>query len=530
MLERVVERWLIEANERSLEGPFAQLLASEGHHVIHLSRHGPFEQGKDLLTVSPSGTPCAFQLKAPGNRLTLRQWEGFLPQINRLVEVPIVHPSLDSAAPREVFLVVNGDLDEEVREEISRRNEDWLRRGHPTLGIVVRGQILSRLLALHTPFWPQRLSTERDLLQLYLADGTAPIKKRALSAFLHSVAGDGPLTNAQARRALSNTALLTAYACSPHERASNHVAVHEGWLTYFGFLAALVERLDLSEDIYDQQLALCLDACLHCLDLLAEELATRSSLVEGNALVDTPFYGPRVTWLMALLAARELVLRHLDPAHATEAFIEGSISQTLPRLSLWGEAAIPQFLAIAWFLDSAAHAEGSASIIIRTLATVVAANAGPTAEGLADPYHDIPDVLGHRLGTQGDLEWEAFAHRSFSMKLLVHLAARRNCRPQLSQLWREISQISFTEFTPQTPYDFALPNTERGVTDISFPSTPQSWQQLVAEAVDAGAPVLPRVFHSRPGWLLLYLIAFPHRLTSAVARFLDDQVVSLSRQ
>lgn len=75
MFERVVENWLIRVNERSLEVPFAQLLAGEGYQVVHLSRHGPFEEGKDILAIARDGVPCAFQLKgAPNGKITQRYW------------------------------------------------------------------------------------------------------------------------------------------------------------------------------------------------------------------------------------------------------------------------------------------------------------------------------------------------------------------------------------------------------------------------------------------------------------------------
>jgi hypothetical protein len=151
MLERIVENWLTKVNERSLEIPFCQLLTAEGYEVVHLSRHGPHEQGKDILAINPNGTPCAFQLKGSGGRITQRAWaEDYVGQVTRLVEIPIQHPSIDPTVPRRVFFVTNGELDEEVRREISDRNQDWKRREHPQLETIVRGQLLTRLLNLTT--------------------------------------------------------------------------------------------------------------------------------------------------------------------------------------------------------------------------------------------------------------------------------------------------------------------------------------------------------------------------------------------
>ena len=105
MIERVIENWLTRANERSLEVPFAQLLTGEGYQVVHLSRHGPSEEGKDILAIDPTGTPCAFQLKSipDGGKFTQNLWEKELGQIIRLVEIPIQHPSIDPGLYRRVY-------------------------------------------------------------------------------------------------------------------------------------------------------------------------------------------------------------------------------------------------------------------------------------------------------------------------------------------------------------------------------------------------------------------------------------------
>jgi hypothetical protein len=45
VIERVIENWLTNANERSYQLAFCQLLASEGESVVYVSPHGSLEQG-----------------------------------------------------------------------------------------------------------------------------------------------------------------------------------------------------------------------------------------------------------------------------------------------------------------------------------------------------------------------------------------------------------------------------------------------------------------------------------------------------
>ena len=63
MIERVVENWLTRVSERQYQFPFCQVLVSKGFRVLHLSSHGPQEQGKDIIAVDANGQPVCFQLK-----------------------------------------------------------------------------------------------------------------------------------------------------------------------------------------------------------------------------------------------------------------------------------------------------------------------------------------------------------------------------------------------------------------------------------------------------------------------------------
>ena len=68
MLEKIIENWLDNASERSFEKPFCYMLSAEGHTIIHSTRHTAMELGKDIITVAPDGTPCAYQLKHEAKR------------------------------------------------------------------------------------------------------------------------------------------------------------------------------------------------------------------------------------------------------------------------------------------------------------------------------------------------------------------------------------------------------------------------------------------------------------------------------
>lgn len=72
MLDRVVENWLDNTTERLFQQPYCYMLSADGHTIIHSTRHSAMELGKDIITIAPDGTPCAYQLKT-GN-ISLRKW------------------------------------------------------------------------------------------------------------------------------------------------------------------------------------------------------------------------------------------------------------------------------------------------------------------------------------------------------------------------------------------------------------------------------------------------------------------------
>ena len=113
MLERVIENWLDKATERSFQQPYCYMLSAEGHTIIHLTRTLCYGMGKDIITIAPDGTPCAFQLKA-GN-ISLAKWRTEVsPQIDDLVVGQINHPSVDNSKHHRSYLVTNGNIVEEV--------------------------------------------------------------------------------------------------------------------------------------------------------------------------------------------------------------------------------------------------------------------------------------------------------------------------------------------------------------------------------------------------------------------------------
>ena len=177
MQERLIEHWLDSIGERGYQAAFVQMLAGEGHTVVHSTRHSPIEFGKDVISVDADGVPCAFQLKGnPGARLTLTQWREIMPQITELVEQPIVYPGIPDT-PHKCFIVTNGEVDEEVQRAVDDLNRGYERRKlHPNqrVFVVSRGTLLKWTNKHAGDYWPDDFSVHEKLIKMYNVDGREP--------------------------------------------------------------------------------------------------------------------------------------------------------------------------------------------------------------------------------------------------------------------------------------------------------------------------------------------------------------------
>ena len=113
VLERLVENWLTRANEREYQFPFCQALVSKGYRVLHLSAHGPQEQGKDIIAIDRTGRPVGYQLKT--GDLDTTAYRAIAGEVAELVELPIRYPGVRSDGRYRCVLVTNGSLTDPVR-------------------------------------------------------------------------------------------------------------------------------------------------------------------------------------------------------------------------------------------------------------------------------------------------------------------------------------------------------------------------------------------------------------------------------
>jgi hypothetical protein len=513
---------LINVNEKSFQTPFCQLLLSEGYTVVHLSRHGSFEEGKDILAIDPDGIPCAFQLKGSnGRKMSQNEWGKYVEQIVRLVEIPIDHPSIDKNLKRNVSFVLNGELEEEVRVEITKRNADWKSRKCPELDTILLGELIERFSKMYTEIWPIRLSSEKDLLELYLNDGRGYLDKNKFSDFFEKINSNNKKSKKiEIQRFLAGSSLYCSIALSPYERTHNHIALIEGWTIFLAFLISVVEENNLRKKYWTKTVEIIEESVIQSLENLYQEVIDRKYLTTGNVLVDGPFYRGRITWIISLLSTYYFLIKKANDENRIKEKFELFLLENFKYIFLWGEYAIPQLLSIVWVLYALGREYRSNQLIYLIFKGVQEKTTNNF--GFAPPYHSLGEIILNEAMLSNSLKEFKVSGRSYSLKSLIHLLIKKEFRGVLAENWKQLSKIQLVEFIPKDSINFCRWHSEFGVLNESFPNSLQSWKELQSQANSINLEIIPKYFVGKPEFLLLFLIVFPHRINSDVVKFLQN--------
>ncbi len=528
MIAKLLENWLDSTSERSYQASFVQMLGAQGYRVLHSTRHCALEYGKDVFAIAPDGVPCAYQLKGdPGGRLGLSHFRAEIqPQLVQLISQPIVFPGIPAGIPHRSYLVSNGYFEEEVHRAV-----DDLNRG-PYLSkveLIGRGQLLDWAKQHGASLWPSEMANVRELLEVFLHDGRDLLPLPRLASILEEVLAlrmnDKPLKMAGMQRSAPSAALLTGIATHHFAMAENHFAVASAWCLTAVSIISSCERSELTlSGTAKEGVALAESAIKDSLVALWDEAQAHPHLVEGNALADPELYRWRYTVLCGLFSA----LWFFPGDSAEDAKRRVAISEWLKRrhehLDLWGESAIPCFLAFLLFLRRADATMRPDYELAALLEFVVTANQRQSNHALPDPYYGFEDVARSRYGLQvskesADLQEETFAGSSFTSELLLHLVVRAKLKSPCRLNWPNFNRLGHKRFIPAASWQYCLLDCDDGIEKTRQYPSEYRWEILCEEAAMESCDYLPSELATRPHLLLLWLIIAPHRLTSDIGRF-----------
>lgn len=534
MIERIVENWLTSVKERSYQIPFSQILLLEGYTVVHVSKHGPMEQGKDIIARSPDGVPCAYQLKS--GDINLDTWREIKSQIDELVEVPIAHPSIDKGIPFRAYLVTNGEMSDPVRILIAERNAYWEGKGLSRLNVILKGDLLRKFTDAYNSFFPGTPQALRDFLELYLADGRDFVDKGKLAAFLYgllledsdvAVNDSNKLRDRAASAALITQSLLTSF-----EREKNHVAIVESWIMFCADLLALAEKARILSKFWHPTYEVVIKRVCEQLDDLKAEFLSRKRYLEQPTLGDGGVvYKARLMIVLGWLCAYELFRLARSPTgwKCDERLLE-IVQQNYERWSWYGgESITPHLIMVSLLTDAAGDASLSWNILLKMIVEICEKNSNESENGFPDPYTPLHHVIEAQMPGQQDLSDNKHPPGfSYHLAPLVYHAARRAKRTALNELWKAISKITMREYHPTHNWHYLLWISRMGKDDWGRFERTQSWAKL-QEVATSSASTLPTIVQDNPEFLYYFLLVYPHRLTSEALRTVDEMTTSSAK-
>lgn len=485
------------------------------------------EFGKDIIALDPRGRLHAYQLKdASGLRVTKDWWRKEIePQWSELCDSAVVHGSVKPGTAHKPWVVVNGELNEEVHHLLAAKNQ--LRPAPRRVGLIVRGDLIKRVKNLGTSFWPDTDSMDYTLLlEIFLSNGTELFPKKKLASLLDGISKRIKRNSKpDARRLITSASVLTAVVLERFQRKQNHYAEFEAWIVCLASVLHIAERAKLPKIEYYPQVSLLIEAALGALERLCDEVIENPGCSQGSPFSDCRIRETRVTLIAGALSTYAMwrQWRRELPSERDE-FVKTFTGKCVTTMKVPGECTAPSVLALALYRGIASAGLDKEAVLINYLSAVIGTNLNPGHEGLPSPYYSYDASLLRRMGLDDVLFKESFAGSSHTAKSFFDILVRSNLKQRCRVLWEDYSRIKHEEFIPQSSLERYRWRSDKGITESRMVPRRQSWPSLFAAAKECSARGWPRLLLMDPGLVLAFCLVYPHRLDPAIARWLDSKV------
>lgn len=520
MIERVIENWLTNTNERNYQIAFCHMLMQKGYKVIYVSTHRPMEQGKDIIAIDLSGECVAYQLKT--GDIKLPTWRAIKGEVMELIELPIVHPSCNKMKTHKSYLVFNGQMTDEVRHQIDQINEHNSRLGkdYSYLDIIDKNVLIVEFIEAQGKFMPKELEDFNLFLELFLANGTDFLDKKKLFHFLNSTFFSNSSNLSEAKNNIYCSVIFTSYMLNAFQIQNNYYALFEGWSVLVACIIRFSSKQGLKHKDIKNNIELIYDEIGKNMDLLKNETLDKKTFLEGDLMGDGgDIYKARATIVLGTLASYEIFSSLRNHEHKFNDELLNLLIENFKNLKLWGESAFPFFFFIIKYLELNNESEIAKSLLRSVTETVITMNSFESKVGLASPYYSVNELFEAVFFDIEKVNFNEFTGSSYTLECLIHMLARRNDRVILESYWRIISNIQFKETRLDNVEDIFTWRVENGLNYAQFPKATQSWKELVNDSNDTEDT--PSLFHEQLPFLCIFIIVCPHRISSKIIKLID---------
>jgi len=520
MIERAIENWLINTNEENYQLPFCHLLLNKGYQIIYISKHGPFERGKDIIAVNTEGENCAYQLKT--RNIDTDDWREIKGEIDELVELIPRIPNFPGNTLHKCYIVTNGDVADPVKDQIDSRNRDNIekKRKYPKLDIIDLNILLNDFIAAQKHFLPEKISDFRSFLNMLTADGKDMLDKDNFAHFLNNTIFSN-LNNS--KQAVTNTiyssVIITSYLLQPFQESKNYYALFEAWVILYASIIRYHVKNKAKLKKIKNCLNLILDEIIICLELLNNETINRKNLLEGKILADGDIiYKARTTMVLGALAILNLVkVQQKKEENSSIEFIQ-QVDKYFKHLCFWGESAFPYLFFIIKSLEVSERYDFSDKLLLDLFKSILEYNAYDSESGIPNVYYSVDQILDEYFKFTF-INRKNFTGSSYILESLIEMNVRRNNKDFIKKHWRSSSHISLKEFQPLKHEDYLLWRTTDGKNITKYLNTPEKWSDLYDRSYNI--KTISELFKEIEDFLPFFILVFPHRATTEIIRFLD---------
>jgi hypothetical protein len=520
MIEKLIENWLTNVHELGYQIPFCEVLLTERYSLLHVSRHGRGEHGKDLIARDSQGRLIAFQLK--GGDINLTAWHAMRGEVEELVRLPVsvTAPQLRTNEAHTPILVTNGELTGDAPRSIEAFATEWERLGSPRLEIWQKHQLLGKFIAAHGGYLPAELEDFREFVELYVADFQDRISREKFVQFLAKLVnpqiakGRGRRT----KRAIESMVLVASYVIELYERAGNHVSALEGWTIVGASMFHVAEREGLPGKYYEASLNLVWHGLVQNLDRLQREVLDRDHFVEPDSIfAETDFIrGVRTATTLGWLATRSLIRGlqgEYDPDNKRLVKIFRNVRASL---RITGEADWPYIVSISLFIEKWLSSNAAEALIASWVRSIIDANKNEDLGGIPPPYWLQEKVLALRYGQLAPHEEERFTGNSYTIQSALDMMVRRLRRQFIATYWSEASRLTFCNYVPDSSDEWFLWRGSKGDLQLIVPEQPVSWREWTKRVSTVNRDSVPGILLKHPQWILPYALTYPQRLNLAL--------------
>ncbi len=252
--------------------------------------------------------------------------------------------------------------------------------------------------------------------------------------------------------------------------------------------------------------------------------------------MDEPFYRVRATWVAALLGVLGLWRRaDGDEEAELDRLARRFAAENVQSLALWGEAAVPQYLAVYWHYKLINASSKKADDLLRLVTRSMCEAKKPGGKQvLPDVYVEAKDWLPYLVDQQLeeilpehtfrlakeplDTNYQGYSH---TLEGLVHLLVQQNWKQEVKLLWPTITRIGLNTFEFDESWHFYRWRNGEGREKTVMPEHTKHWDDLRLEANDVSGDRLPGLIRERPVFALLFSCVYPHRSNASLLRWLN---------